>query len=181
MSVNLIGPDIQLMRDRYDEALEMQGIPCTYQYPILASTNEQGEPVADRLSAKEDTHIFFDGNPKVKTYKRLGWVVENDSELPFLIHCSFNLKHLQKDCIFTLSGQYTGLPDRMFRVTELTCDLQAPDHMICKVIPVYDDGTRPVGRINVEVAQTYNKSNRFLKDPSDYRGDYHTTKEEKEY
>ena len=180
MSINLIGPDIQLMRQRYDEALEMQGIPCKYQYPLLAGTNEQGEPVADRLSAKENTHIFFDGNPKVKTYKRLGWVVENDSELPFLIHCSFNLKHLQKDCVFTLSGQYTGLPDRMFRVTELTSDLQAPDHIVCKVIPVYD-GTKPVGRTKVEVSQTYNKSNRFLKDPSDYRGDYHTTKEEKDY
>ena len=180
MSVNLIGPDIQLMRDRYDEALQMQGIPCTYQYPILAGTNEQGESVADRLSAKENTNIFFDGNPKIKTYKRLGWVVENDSELPFLIHCSFNLKNLQKDCVFTLSGQYTGLPDRMFRVTELTCDLQAPDHMICKVIPVYD-GTKLVGRTEVEVKQTYNKSNRFLKNPVDYRGDYHTTKEEKDY
>lgn len=180
MSMNLIGPDIKLMRERYDEALKMMGIPCKYQYPLLAGTNEQGESVSDRLSASEDTCIFFDGNPKLKTYKRLGWVVENDSELPFLIHCSFNLKNLQRDCVFTLSGQYTGLPDRMFRVTELTSDLQAPDHIVCKVIPVYGD-EKPVGRTEVETAKKYNKSNRFLKNPSDYRGDYHTTKEEKDY
>ena len=44
-----------------------------------------------------DTHIFFDGNPKVKTYKRLGWFVANDENLPFLVHCSFHLPHLQAD------------------------------------------------------------------------------------
>lgn len=172
MSVNLIGKDIELMRSRYDEALQMQGIPAKYQYPNLASSNEQGEPVIDSYSQKINTHIFFDGNPKVKTYKRYGWVVENDKDLPFLLHCSFNLPQLQKDCLFSLSGQYTGMPDRVFRVTELTCDLQAPDHMLCQVVPVYDKQT--VGRTNKEIDKTFNKSNHFLKSNTDYRGDYRT-------
>ena len=172
MSVNIIGSDIELMRGRYDEALQMQGIPAKYQYPNMASSNEQGEPVIDSYSEKIDVHIFFDGNPKVKTYKRYGWVVENDKDLPFLLHCSFNLPKLQKDCLFSLSGQYTGMPDRVFRVTELTCDLQAPDHMLCQVVPVYDKQT--VGRTNKEVDKTFNKSNHFLKSNVDYRGDYRT-------
>ena len=96
MSINLIGPDIQLMRSRYDEALNMQGIPAKYQYPNLAASNTQGEPLIDSYSEFIDTHVFFDGSPKVKTYKRYGWVVENDKDLPFLIHCSFNLPKLQK-------------------------------------------------------------------------------------
>ena len=168
MSINLIGDDIIIMRDRYDEALEMQGIPCKYQYPLMATSNEQGEPVIDSYSDMIETHIFFDGNPKVKTYKRLGWVVENDKNLPFLIHCSFNLPDLQKDSLFHLSGQYTNLPDRVFRVTELTCDPQAPDHMVAQVVPVYDKN--PVGRTNKEIAKTYNKSNTFFKPYTDYRG-----------
>ncbi len=170
MSVNLIGEDIKLMRSRYDEALRMQGIQCKYQYPNLPDTNAQGEPVIDSYSEMIGTHIFFDGNPKVKTYKRLGWVVENDKNLPFLIHCSFHLPHLQKDCLFHISGQYTGMPDRVFRVTELTCDLQAPDHMVAQVIPVYDKQT--VGRTQKEIEKTFNKSNHFLRTPVDYRGDY---------
>jgi hypothetical protein len=170
MSINLIGDDIKLMRDRYDEALEMQGIPCRYQFPLMAESNEQGEPVIDSYSDMVDTHIFFEGNPKVKTYKRLGWVVENDKNLPFLIHCSFNLSHLQKDCLFHLSGQYTELPDRVFRVTELTCDPQAPDHMVAQVVPVYDKNT--VGRTKKELEKTYNKSNTFFKSYTDYRGQY---------
>ena len=167
---NLIGPDIKLMRNRYDEALSLQGIPCKYQYPLFAGTNTQGESLVDSYSEYVDTNIFFDGNPKVKTYKRLGWTVENDKNLPFLIHCSFNLSNLQRDCLFTLSGQYTGLPDRIFKVTELTTDIQAPDHVIAQVVPVYDDA--PQGRTRKEIQKTYNKSSHFIRPQTDYRGDY---------
>lgn len=170
MSVNLIGRDIELMRVRYDEALQMQGVPAKYQYPNLPDTNVQGESVVDSYSEDIETHIFFDGNPKVKTLKRYGWVVENDQNLPFLVHCSFNLPQLQKDCLFKLSGQYTNMPDRVFRVTELTCDLQAPDHMIAQVVPVYDKQT--VGRTEAEVKQIFNKSNHFIRSNVDYRGEY---------
>ena len=169
--MNLIGEDIKLMRDRYDEALEMQGIPVRYQYPLMAKSNNQGEPEIDSYSEMIDTSIIFDGNPKVKTYKRFGWVVENSQDLPFLIHCSFHLERLQKDCLFHVSGQYTGMPDRIFRVTELTCDLQCPDHMVAQVVPVYGD-VLPVGRTRKEVEQTFNKSNHFLSPTTDYRGKY---------
>lgn len=170
MSTNLIGSDIQLMRARYDEALQMQGVPAVYQYPNLPDTNVQGEPVIDSYSEMIETHVFFDGNPKVKTYRRYGWVVENDANLPFLLHCSFNLPKLQKDCLFKLAGHYTGLPDRIFRVKELTYDIVAADHIVCQVIPVYEK--KPVGRTDKEVDTTFNKSNHFLKQNVDYRGDY---------
>ena len=167
---NLIGEDIKLMRARYDEALQLQGIPCIYQYPAFADTNKQGETVVDSYSDEITTHVFFDGSPKVKTFKRYGWVVENDKELPFLLHCSFNLPHMQRDSIFRIKGQYTELPDRIFKVTEITYDLQAPDHLVCQVVPVYDKNI--VGRTPVEVKQTFNKSNHFLNRNVDYRGDY---------
>lgn len=170
MSQYLIQSDITLMRARYDEALKMQGIPCKYQFPNLADSNTQGESLIDSYSEEIDAYIFFDGSPKAKTYKRYGWVVENDKNLPFLIHCSFNLMHVQKDSIFRTSGQYSGLPDRIFKVTEITYDLQAPDHLICQVVPVYDK--QIVGRTEREVANTYNKSNHFLQTNVDYRGNY---------
>lgn len=168
MSQYIIGPDILLMRKRYDEALSMQGIPVIYQYPNLAGTNNQGEPVVDSYSEFVETHIFFDGSPKAKTYKRLGWVVENDKDLPFLIHCSFELPQLQRDSIFRIAGLYTGLPDRMFRVTELTYDIQCPDHIVCQVVPCYE--SQLVGRTPKEIQNTFNTSNHFLKAASDYRG-----------
>lgn len=178
MSVNLIGPDIKLMRKRYDEALEMRGIPVQYQFPLLATSNAQGESVIDSLSELMNAHIFFDGNPKIKTFKRYGWVVENDENLPFLIHCSFNLPHMQKDAIFRIAGQYSELPDRTFRVVEISYDMQAPDHLVCMVVPVYEDQT--VGQTDAEISKKFNKSNYFLKPTWDYRGHIHVAKEDVE-
>lgn len=170
--MSLIGPDIELWRDRYDEALKLQGIPARYQYPNITDSNAQGEPVIDSYSTPVDIQIFFDSAPKLKTFKRLGWVVENDKNLPFLIHCSFHLKNLQKDCIFEIGGQYAGMPPRKFRVTELTTDLQAPDHVTAQVVPVYD--SQYVGRTKKEIEKRFNKSNNFLSSNTDYRGDYRT-------
>lgn len=157
------------MRKRYDEALELQGIPCKYQFPNLPDTNNQGESVIDSYSEEIDIHIFFEGNPKVKTFKRYGWVVDNDKNLPFLVRCSWNLPHLQKDSIFRIGGYLTDVPDRVFKVKELTYDIQCPDHIVCQVIPVYEK--QIVGRTDKETKETYSKSNRFLQQPIDYRGD----------
>ena len=173
MMNNLIGHDIKLMRKRYDEALQLQGVPCQYQAPKYASTNAQGEAVIDHYELPIDTYIFFEGSPKVKTFKRLGWVVENEKDLPFLIHCSFQLPEVQRDSIFKIAGQYTELPERTFKVTEISYDIQAPDHLICQVIPVYE--TQTVGRTKTEVRQTFNSSEHFIKQPIDYRGDYITS------
>lgn len=173
MSVKLIGRDIEIMRRRYDEALKMQGIPCKYQYPILANSNIQGESVVDGYSDYIDADIFFDTTPKIKTFRRYGWVVANDANLPFLLHCSWNLPKVQKDSLFTLAGLYTEVGNRVFRVTEITYDAQAPDHIVCQVVPVYSD-TDIVGRTKKEVAKQFNKSNYFMNQPVDYRGRYRT-------
>lgn len=179
MSINLIQDDIVLMRKRYSEALEMQGIPCRYQFPILAQSNDQGDPVVDSYSPEEDTHIFFDGTPKIKTLKRYGWVVANDDDLPFIIHCSWYLDHLQKDSIFRIGGQYTEVPDRVFRVTAISYDIQCADHLVAQVVPCYDESNL-VGRTKAEVAKTFNKSNHFLKADTDYRGEIRKVKEDVE-
>lgn len=176
MKMSLIGPDIKILREMYDEALKLRGIPAKYQYPIRPDTNDHAESLVDSYSIEENVHIFFESSPKARTFKRLGWVVENNKELPFLIHCSFNLKNLQKDSIFKFSGLYADLPDRTFRVVEISYDLEAPDHLTCQVVPVYD--TQLVGRTDKEIQMKFNKSNTFLRNNFDYRGDYYSTKED---
>lgn len=173
---NLIGPDIILMRKRYDEALQLRGIPVTYQFPNIPDTNAQSESLIDSYSEPIETYIFFDGDPKITTFKRYGWVVENNQNLPFLLHCSFNLPHLQRDSLFRIAGQYSEMSSRVFKVTEVSHDLQCADHLTCQIVPVYGDNV--VGRTPIEVKQTFNSSNHFLKQQVDYRGDFHTTKEE---
>ena len=147
----------------------MQGIEASYQFPNLAKANEQAEPEIDSYSEPIPTRIFFEGNPKVKTFRRFGWVVDGDKNLPFIIHCDWDLPKLQKDSIFETAGLYTDLPPRKFRVTEVSYDLQAPDHLVCQVVPVAN-GQPITGRTRKEIAQTFNKSNHFLKENTDYRG-----------
>lgn len=171
---HLIGNDVRMMRERYDEALKLRGIPAKYQYPNRPDSNDHSRAVVDSYSVPEDVHIFFDGNPKIKTLKRYGWVVENNSDLPLLIHCSFNLAHLQRDSLFHFSGLYSELPDRIFRVTEISYDMEAPDHLVCQCVPVYEK--QAVGRTDKEVANQFSKSNYFLKPNFDYRGDYQSEK-----
>lgn len=175
---NLIGPDIKLMRARYDEALKLQGIPCFYQYPNIPDSNAQGEAVIDSYSEPIPTSIFFEGNPKITTFKRFGWVVENGKDLPFLLHCSWNLPHVQKDSIFRIAGQYSELPDRIFRVTEISYDMVAPDHLTCQIVPAYDE--KIVGRTPVEIKKQFSTSNHFIKQDVDYRGHFYQTKEDGE-
>lgn len=176
MSENLLKSDIVLARKRYNEALQMQGIPAKYQWPTNVEYNGQGEPVIEGYSDFIETQIFFDGNPQVRTFKRYGWVVENADNLPFLLHCSWDLPHLQKESLFSISGQFTDIPDRVFRVTELTYDLQAPDHIICQVVPEYNKQT--VRKTEAEQRQKYTSSHTFIKPREDYRGNYHETQED---
>jgi hypothetical protein len=78
--------------------------------------------------------------------------------------------------VFTLSGLYSELPDRVFRVTEITYDLQAPDHIVCQVVPVYEKQT--VGQTDQEISKRFNKSNYFIQPRTDYRGEPIKTKED---
>lgn len=175
VSSHIIGEDITILRDYYDEALQMQGVPAKYQYPLFAESNNQGEPVIDSYSDFIPCFVFFEDNPKIKTYRRYGWVVENSENLPFLLHCSFHTPKLQKDSVFRISGQYSEVEDRIFRVTEISYDLQCPDHLVCKVVPCYEE--QITGRTKTEVATTFDKSNHFLKpaeETTDYKGNYRT-------
>lgn len=172
MTQHLIGKDILLMRKRYDEALEQQGQPCTYQFPNMVKPNEQAEAEVDSYSEPMDTHVFLDGNPKVKTYKRYGFVADNDADLVPLLHCSWNLPNVQKDSIFTYAGLYSGLEPRIYRVIDITYDAMCADHLICRVVLVAN-GQSIVGRTKKEIEQTFSTSNHFFKQNTDYRGNYY--------
>lgn len=174
MANHLIGNDILLMRKRYNEALEQQGQPCTYQFPNFAKSNDQGESEIDSYSEPMDTYVFLDGNPKVKTYKRYGFVADNDADLVPLLHCSWDLPNVQKDSIFTYAGLYSGLEPRKYRVIDITYDAMCADHLICRVVLIAN-GQPIVGRTKKEIAQTFNTSNHFLKNEVDYRGHPYTT------
>jgi hypothetical protein len=162
--------DVQLLRDFYDEALETQGVPVEYQYPLKNDYNVHGEQAADAFSEVIDTFCAVEAEPKISTLKKLGWVVENNSSLPFLLHVSFGLPEIQKGCKFKFAGLHTGLPSREFVVERISMELQVPDHIICEVIPQYrKDGG--IAEDQVAKQKLLDKETLFFEEESDYRGD----------
>ena len=169
--VNLIqSEEVEILRAYYDEALEMQGVPCTYQYPLKNDYNIHGEQAADAFSEPINTFVGIEAEPKISTIRKLGWVVENDSDLPFLLHVSFGLPELQKGCKFMFAGLHTNLPAREFVVERMTIPFQAPDHMIVEVIPQYDTKNRGIAEDPISVAKMLDKEELFFEEPTDYRG-----------
>ena len=47
--------------------------------------------------------------------------------------------------------------------------MMAADHLVCQVVPVAN-GQPITGRTRKEIKKTFNQSNHFLKDQTDYRG-----------
>ena len=169
--VNLIqSEEVEILRAYYDEALEMQGVPCTYQYPLKNDWNIHGEQAADSFSEPINTFAGIEAEPKISTLRKLGWVVENDSALPFLLHVSFGLPELQKGCKFMFAGLHTNLPAREFVVERMTMPFQAPDHMIVEVIPQYDKNGG-IAECPIEKQKQLDKEELFMVEETDYRGD----------
>ena len=65
---------------------------------------------------------------------------------------------------------FADIPERVFRVKEISYDLQCPDHAVAQVVPVYERD-QITGRTEKEVKMIYNKSNHFIQQSVDYRGD----------
>jgi hypothetical protein len=170
--VNLIQQEeVEYLRACYDEALELQGVPCEYQYPLKNDFNVHGEQAADAFSEVIHTFVGIETEPKIATLRKLGWVVENDSDLPFLLHVSFGLPELQKGCKFMFAGLHTNLPAREFVVERMTMPFQAPDHMIVEVIPQYDKKNGGIAEDKKEVEKMLDREELFFTESTDYRGD----------
>jgi len=166
----IVDEEVQMLREMYDEGLEMQGVPVQYQYPLKNDYNLYGEQAADAFSELIDTFCGVEAQPKIATLKKLGWVVENSSELPFLLHVSFNLPEIQKGSKFFFAGLHTGLPTREFVVERMSMEFQVPDHIICEVIPQYrKDGG--IAEDAVAKQKLLDKETLFFEEESDYRGE----------
>jgi hypothetical protein len=166
----IVDEEVQMLREMYDEGLEMQGVPVRYQYPLKNDYNTHGEQAADSFSEFIDTFVGVEAEPKISTIRKLGWVVENSADLPFLLHASFNLPEIQKGSKFFFAGLHTGLPSREFVVERMSMEFQVPDHIVCEVIPQYraDGG---IAECPVEKQKQLDKETLFFEEESDYRGE----------
>jgi len=156
--------EVTYLRNQFSEAVKQLGVPFKYQYPLGNNVDRYNQPAPDGYSIEYDVYGIFDGEPKLKTYKNLGWVVETSDNLPFLIHVPFDTPHIQKGSLFKTSGLLTGIAERVFQVTELTTNLMCPDHVVCQIVPLVGNTAPRVAETRKEVAKKNSEPRRFMRE-----------------
>ena len=154
--------EVQYLRDAFKETVRQLGVPFIYQYPLGNDIDSFAQPAPDSYSREIEVYGIFDGEPKLKTYKNLGWVVEKNDNLPFLIHVPFDTERIQKNALFKIKGQFTGIPDRLFQVTELSTALVCPDHIVCQIVPLVGNTPPMIKETRRDVALLNAEPRRFM-------------------
>lgn len=156
--------EVDYLRRQFKETVLQLGVLFKYQYPLGNNLDDFAQPAPDGYSKELDVYGIFDGEPKLKTYRNLGWVVEKNDNLPFLIHIPFDTEHIQRGALFKIDGQFTGIEARVFQVTELTTGLVCPDHIVCQIVPLVGNTPPKTAESRREVAIKNKEPRRFLKD-----------------
>ena len=161
--MSLIVPaEIEYMRRMFKFTVEQVGVQFLYRYPLNNDVDSYNQPAPDGYSERMSIFGIFDGEPKLKTYKDLGWVAEKNDNLPFLIHVPFDVPHIQAGCLFESDGQITGIKPRLFQVKELSTPLVCPDHIVCQIVPLVGNTPPLVAQTDRDRAKS-RESRRFVK------------------
>ncbi len=159
----IVEKEIEYLRRQFRFAVEQIGVQFMYRYPLNNAIDVFNQPAPDGYSERIPVYGVFEGEPKLKTYRNLGWVVEKSDNLPFLIHIPFDTPHIQRGCLFEIDGQITSIESRLFQVTELSTGLVCPDHIICQIVPLVGN-SRPLTReTERDIAKKNSEPRRFLK------------------
>lgn len=154
--------EVEYLRQQFKQTVEQIGVCFKYQYPLGNNLDDFAQPDPDGYSEELNVYGIFDGEPKLKTYRNLGWVVEKSDNLPFLIHIPFDTKNIQKNALFEISGQITGIKERVFQVTELSTALVCPDHIICQIVPLVGNTLPRSAETRRDIAKKNAQPRRFM-------------------
>lgn len=159
----IIPEEIEYMRSQFNATVRELGIEFQYRYPLNNNIDSFNQPAPDGYSERMSIFGIFDGEPKLKTYRNLGWVVEKNDNLPFLIHIPFDTPHIQRGCLFEIKGQITAIESRLFQVTELSTGLVCPDHIVCQIVPLVGNTRPQTEQTARDIARKNSEPRRFLK------------------
>ena len=163
--MSLIVPkEVDYLRTQFKLTVMQLGVLFKYRYPLNNAVDQNNQPAPDGYSTESDVYGIFDGEPKLKTYRNLGWVVEKGDNPPFLIHIPFDTPHIQKGCLFEIEGQVTSIESRLFQVTELTIGLVCPDHIVCQIVPLVGNTAPRTAETRRDIEKKNSTPRRFIKD-----------------
>lgn len=138
----LLSPDIKLHRRYFEEMTKLLGITVIYRalkpncsyttYAEIEANYEKSIPVG----------CIFTEHPDQKTLKKMGWVSELQ-EGASIIHVPYDLKGIQRGCLFIVPSGLDNAEGRVFRVTKLSNSIVYPASISCEIVPEYEDTYEP--------------------------------------
>lgn len=131
----LFRKDATIYRKFFKEQARLLGIHVQYMYPVDMKYDLHGQEYPLGYSEPIEMDIIFDQSPKLKTLKKLGWVSEDREDKPYLVQLPYDAPNLQKGCLIVLPSPEPLVPDKVFKITDITVDQIMPDSWYCKVAP----------------------------------------------
>lgn len=140
----LLNKDIKLHRMWFRQMTSLIGVNVLYRAPLPGKKvfDRYGDLVADYEKGYMVGCIFND-HPDQKTMKMLGWDAELQ-EGTAIIHVPYDLKNLQRGCLFELPSGLDNGKRRVFRVIDMQNSMIYPSSIACELAPEFKDIDEPV-------------------------------------
>lgn len=134
----LLGKDIKLHRQYFEEMVRLIGIYVLYRAPKPGKVYTTYAELESNYEKPILVGCIFNEHLPQQTLRKMGWMSELD-ESASVIDVPYDLPGLQQGALFIVpSGLDTG-KSRLFRVTKLTNSIIYPSSMTCQIVPEYED------------------------------------------
>ncbi len=148
----LIGDDIKIFRQYFQEMAELIGIKFIYKAPKHSKTHDTYGDLNTKYELPVEVWGIMNDHPDQKTLKKMGWVAELQ-EGSSIIHVPYDLPGLEEGGIFTIPSGIDGAVGREFRVITMQNSMIYPASIACEVgVEYFDNETQ-------ETVQDFTKTN----------------------
>ena len=134
----LLGQDIKLFRQYFEEMVRLYGIQVIYYAPRPDKHYTTYAEISSNYQSPEIVGVLFDEYPDQKSMKKAGWNVELQ-ENASIIHVPYNLHDIQAGALFLVPSGLDHARGRLFRVTQLVNGIIYPASISCELVPEYED------------------------------------------
>ena len=134
----LLGNDIKMIRDYFEELVHIYGIQVLYR---AVKKDKHWTTYAEVESNYERPVVIgciFDEYPEQKTMKKLGWVSEL-AENASIISVPYDTENIQVGALFVVPSAIDKAKGRLFRVVEMSTIMIYPASITCKIVPEFEN------------------------------------------
>lgn len=134
----LLGEDIKIFRQYFEELVSLIGIQVFYRAPLPGKSYTTYTEIESNYYEPIQVGCIFQDHPDQQTLKKMGWVSELQ-ENSSIIHVPYDLPELQQGALFYLPSGLDNTSSRLFRVIKMQNIMMYPASISCEIVPEYEN------------------------------------------